>query len=298
MTPDLLDGLAAAAPRFDAFVLDQYGVLHDGAQPYPGVLDCLGALREAGKKVVILSNSGKRKQPNIDRLTQIGIPSALYDDFVTSGEATHTFLKDRPEALRRNPGAGGQADGPLHCLALGGAAERALLEGLDIMRVDNVAEADFILLASFGNSPPAENAFQGTLAQARAAGLTLVCANPDVTAIAADTFHQAPGALARGYEEDGGTALYIGKPHPLIYREVLKSIAPIPANRILAIGDSLAHDIAGAVSVGMASALVLQGIHRKDLGDPDRSADFDSRLASLTRQYKARPDFLLRRLTW
>ena len=305
MIPALLDGLGETASRFDGFLLDQYGVLHDGVQPYPGVLDCLNALREAGKKVLILSNSGKRKQPNIHRLAQIGIPAELYDDFITSGEGAHAFLKSQPGELRRRP-RGGDAresgphhNGPLRCFVLGGgAAEEDLLQNLDIAQVDSAAEADFMLLASFGDSPPSEETFQATLDQARAADLTLVCANPDIRGIAGSGFHRAPGALAADYERRGGSVIYIGKPHPLIYREALKSIAPVPAKRVLAVGDSLAHDVAGASAAGMASALIVRGIHRDELGDPDRSADFDRRLAGLTRHYGARPSFLLRQLAW
>lgn len=302
MTPALLDGLHAAAPRFDGFLLDQYGVLHDGRQPYPGVIDCLGALRDAGKKVLILSNSGKRRQPNIERLARLGIPAALYDDFVTSGEGAHAFLKDRPAALRRGAGNAASEEDlngrPLRCLTLGGEAEASLLQGLGIDRVEDVAEADFLLLATFGDRLPSEGAFDETLAAARGADLTLVCANPDITGIAGDRFHQAPGALAKAYEQQGGRVIYIGKPHPLIYREALKAIAPVPTKRVLAVGDSLAHDVAGAAGVGVASALIVQGIHREELGDPERTADFDSRLAGLTRRHKASPDFLLRRLAW
>lgn len=294
----LLEGLKAAAPDFEAFVLDQYGVLHDGSRPYPGVLPCLEALRAAGKRVVILSNSGKRKQPNIDRLAAIGIPSVLYDDFVTSGEGTYDFLKGSPEALRRQPAAPGRVKAPLRCLALGGPAEKALLEGLDIVLVSQVEEADFLLLASFGDDAPASDGYQATLAQAHARDLVLVCANPDITGIAGNRFRAAPGQLAARYEKQGGRVIYVGKPHPLIYRSVLGVLAPIPAKRTLAIGDSLAHDIAGAEAVGMASALILQGIHRDDLGEPGKTADFESRLASLMRRYKTSPDFLLRRLAW
>ncbi|NIA70665.1 TIGR01459 family HAD-type hydrolase [Pelagibius litoralis] len=295
MKPVLLEGLSAAAPRFDVFALDQYGVLHNGTELYPAVLDCLAALRDAGKRVFILSNSGKRKESNAARLTTLGIPPELYEDFVTSGEVARAFLGDAPDELR---GEGGNSGKPLRCLALGGAAERALLDGLDIDLVDDVSQADFMLLASFGEMPPAADEFLSILIQAGNKGLTLVCANPDVTGITADGLQPAPGALAASYEEAGGRVLYVGKPHPLVYRSILEAIAPTPADRVLAIGDSLAHDVAGAAGVGMASALILQGIHCDDLGSPDDGPNFENRLARLTRHYQATPGFLLRSLAW
>ncbi len=294
MSPVQLQGLSAVTQDFDAFALDQYGVLHNGTELYPAVLDCLAALREAGKRVFILSNSGKRKEPNAARLAGLGIAPDLYEDFVTSGEVTRAFLSAQPDALR----GGGDEAAPLRCLPLGGEAERALLEGLRIELVESVADADFMLLASFGDTPPSLEIFLEILTEAGNKGMTLVCANPDVTGITAEGLHPAPGALAAGYEEAGGSVIYVGKPHPLVYRSILEAVSPMPARRVLAVGDSLAHDIVGAAGAGLSSALILQGIHRDDLGNPETTPDFKSRLAALTRRYGAQPDFLLHGLTW
>lgn len=299
MTARLLDGLAAVAPRYDAYLLDQFGVLHDGTTVYPGVLDCLEALREAGKRVVILSNSGTLQQPNRERLDRLGIPAELYEDFVTSGEVARAYLASDPAELRA---AASPADAPLRCLPLSGASERAILEGLDIAEAVSVAEADFVMVASFGQSPPPRDAFDDILATARQRGLTLVCANPDVKGVSPGGLIHAPGALAADYAAAGGKVVHIGKPYPLIYRHVLHNLAPIAAGRVLAVGDSLSHDIAGAQGVGLASALVIGGIHQEELGELASGANggeaFESRLAGLERRYHARPDYLLRRLAW
>jgi ribonucleotide monophosphatase NagD (HAD superfamily) len=58
MTVPLLPGIAPLAERYDGFILDLWGVLHDGRHPMPGALDALAHLREAGKRIVILSNAG------------------------------------------------------------------------------------------------------------------------------------------------------------------------------------------------------------------------------------------------
>ena len=63
MTP-WIEGLRAIADRFDAVLVDQYGVLHDGRRAFPGAADCLRALRAAGKRIAVVSNSGKRAGPN------------------------------------------------------------------------------------------------------------------------------------------------------------------------------------------------------------------------------------------
>jgi HAD superfamily hydrolase (TIGR01459 family) len=295
MTDRLVDGLAALAVRYDGFLLDQFGVLHDGTAVYPGVIACLEALKATGKRVVILSNSGTRQEANIVRLARLGIPADLYQDFVTSGEVTRDLLTQAPAELH----PAGRAEGPLRCLSLlDGPAERAILAGLAVTEAADVEEADFLLLASFGRTPPPRDAFDDVLAEARARGLALLCANPDVRGFRPEGLIPAPGAFAADYEAAGGKVIYIGKPHPLIYRHVLAARAPLPASRMVAVGDSLAHDIAGAQGVGLAAALVIDGIHREELGNPLDGGAFDSRLAALERQHHARPDYLLRRLAW
>lgn len=298
METRLIDGLAALATRYDAFLLDQFGVLHDGTTVYPGVLPCLEALKQAGKRVVILSNSGTLQQPNRRRLAGLGIPEDLYEDFVTSGEVARAYLAASPYELRSTS----TAPAALRCLPLGrltgGESERAILAGLPIAEAASVEDADFLMVASFGQEPPPRDAFGAVLAVAKRRHLTLVCANPDVKGVSPNGLIHAPGALAADYEAAGGKVVYIGKPHPLIYRHVLRNLAPTSPGRVLAVGDSLSHDIAGAQGVGIASALVVEGIHHEELGDPKDGEAFDSRLAALERRHHVRPDYLLRRLAW
>ena len=69
--PVPLPGIESLIENFDVFFLDQYGVLHDGAAPYPGALQCLRMIRASGKRIVILSNSGKRAAENEKRMVQL-----------------------------------------------------------------------------------------------------------------------------------------------------------------------------------------------------------------------------------
>jgi ribonucleotide monophosphatase NagD (HAD superfamily) len=73
----LLGGVGEIVARYDALILDLWGVVHDGNQPYPGVLDALERSRAAGKPVLLLSNAPRRADAIAERLTEIGIPAAL-----------------------------------------------------------------------------------------------------------------------------------------------------------------------------------------------------------------------------
>ena len=72
---------------------DQYGVLHDGRNPYPGARDALAALKSRGVKIVILSNSGRTGAANAERMAALGFEPELYDFLVTSGDVARTLLK-------------------------------------------------------------------------------------------------------------------------------------------------------------------------------------------------------------
>ena len=92
----VLSGLAEIADRYDGYIIDLWGVVHDGVRAFPGVLDCLGQMRAAGKTTCMLSNAPRRVEAVREKLRSVGVPDDAYDHVMTSGEATHDALRDRP----------------------------------------------------------------------------------------------------------------------------------------------------------------------------------------------------------
>src|SRR6185437_14120879 len=90
-----IDGLHAVADRFDHVLLDQWGTLHDGRAVFAPARDCVTRLRESGKRVLVLSNSGKRARLNAGRLSNLGLTPDTYDGMLTSGELTWAGLRER-----------------------------------------------------------------------------------------------------------------------------------------------------------------------------------------------------------
>lgn len=287
----LLSGLREIADRYDGFLLDLWGVLHDGQRPYPGVLDCLGEMRRRGKRVVLLSNAPRRASATVARVGEIGIARELYDDAMTSGE-------DGWHALRVRGTAGAdpsiRALGP-RCLHLGLERDRALLDGLPVERVDEVASCDFILCTGLATREDAPAAYEGLLAEAVAAGRPMVCVNPDLIVIHSGRVEHCAGGLARLHERLGGRVVYHGKPYPSVYRRALPLLGGMAADRVLAVGDSLRTDIAGASGVGIDSLLVAGGIHADEFGGPDPDP---VRIAASCAAHGLSPVAALRSLMW
>jgi HAD superfamily hydrolase (TIGR01459 family) len=277
--PTALGGLHTVADRFDAFVIDQWGVVHDGLAPYPGAIDTLDRLTRAGKRVLLLSNSARRTGPNQATLAALGVGPGLYGDIVTSGEATWQALHDRavPPFDGLGPGA----------FIVGKAVAADLIESLPYRASATVADADFLLMGTSEAPEKSLADYEEILVQALARGLPAVCANPDRVAVQGDAVIMAAGAIAARYEALGGKVAYIGKPHPPIYALAMRVLGQPDPARVLAIGDSLEHDIAGGNGAGLATLFITGGIHA-DVQD----------LAPLYRQYGATPDFTAARLSW
>jgi len=256
MTVRLYDGMRGLAPRYDGFILDLWGVVHDGTAPFPGVLDCMQRLLDAGKRLVLLSNAPRRADDVVRRIAAIGVPAGLYHGVMSSGEEAWLCLHRRDEPFYASLGR--------RCLQIGSDRDLEMREGLDLDFVDDPAAADFIL-----NTGPAEwddtvETYAPVLHAARRRDLPMVCANPDLVVIHAGRPALCAGALAEEYQRLGGRVRWHGKPHPSVYDSCLKLLGISDRSHILAIGDSLRTDIAGAAKAGIDSLLIAGGVHAAD----------------------------------
>ena len=253
---------APLAARYDGFILDLWGVIHDGVRAYPGAGDCLAALRAADKQVLLLSNVPRPNQPVRQMLRDMDIGDTLYTDLLTSGEAVRRALGEPPDLWWAELGR--------RVFHLGPARDRSTLDGLDLLRVETPAEAGFVL-----NTGPDDRleqaditAFEPVLRACAAHRLPMICANPDLEVIRGGVRVLCAGALAMRYQALGGDVRSLGKPDPAIYQPVLRRLG-LPPARVLAVGDALRTDIAGAAAVDLASCWVLGGIHAAELRAPD-----------------------------
>jgi HAD superfamily hydrolase (TIGR01459 family) len=288
----LIRGLSEIVDSYDALLLDQWGVLHGGIEPYPGVLEALAALRAAGKPVAILSNAPRRSQHAEGRLHKIGVPRDAYDRLVTSGDAAHAALAARDDPAHAALGSA--------YLFIGPGWDSGLMEGLDYRRVDEVNEADFLLaIGLFDEADPIER-YDPLFAAAAARQLTMVCVNPDLV-IHRQGGVAAPcaGWLAQHYRQVyGARVLYHGKPDPVIFRRAAKALGQNDDARILVVGDSLATDIRGAIAAGYDSLFVTRGIHADELGIAPGAEPDPKRLAEVCARHGQRPTMAIAALRW
>jgi HAD superfamily hydrolase (TIGR01459 family) len=249
-----MSGFGKLAANYDGFIVDLWGVVHDGVRPLPGVLDCLARLRDAGKPVVFLSNAPRRPAAVAKILARMGIGPEFYTGIMSSGEAVYLALRDRTD-----PDFAALGTKIYH---LGPARDRDVFETLPVEQVATPAEADFILNTGPDDDSPQDDPsiYAPVLHAALTAGLPMVCANPDLEVLRDGQRLICAGLLAQIYEQQGGKVLTRGKPDPAIYKPTL-ALLGTTQNRTLAVGDSLRTDMAGAKAANIDACWVLSGIH-------------------------------------
>lgn len=277
--PEHLDGVAALAKHYSVFLLDQFGVLHDGQRPYPGAVEALSALKRAGTTVALISNSGKRAEPNERRLLKLGFEAGSWDHFVSSGEVAWRSF--------HNMAGSGALRAGTRCLLISRDGDHSAIEGLSLVPTGRGDDAELVLItASEGDRYDLDH-YRRLLGPAAERQVPCFCTNPDRVMLTAVGPRFGAGEIADLYEQLGGSVTRIGKPYPAIYEAALELAGNPALDDVISVGDSVEHDIAGGKAAGVATALVLSGI-LADSGD----------LAGLFDKLDARPDYTLDAFRW
>lgn len=262
----IIQSLADVSADYDALFCDLWGCVHDGIRPFPAAIAALQSYRAKGGKVVLVTNSPRPRASVAAQLAEIGVPGDAWDVIATSGDSARAamFL-----------GVVGQkvwfiGDGDTD---MGFFTPLKILDNpLSITKVP-LDEAEGIVCTGPFDPLADPSVYRGDFLHAKTRGLKLLCANPDIVVDRGPVREWCAGALAQLYTEMGGESLYFGKPHPPIYdlaRRRLMALGDIEDPRILAVGDGIATDIAGAMGEGIDALFVSGGLAAEEFGpDPE-----------------------------
>ncbi len=258
-----ISGLNEIYKNYDVFILDQWGVMHDGHKGYLSAIDCVSKLIEKNKTLIIISNSSKRQNVTSENLSKMGFNKNSFFNIMTSGEMIWQRLL---EGHYKNKKLGNNC---FHIFNSENKDGKKFLKGLEKYNfVNKIHDADFILgCTPFENKEMID--YIPILTIAKQKKIPFICANPDFETVKKDTRELVfcMGAVAEIYNSMGGEVYLEGKPNILIYKHSFKDLNNITKDRILAIGDSLFHDIKGAINFNIDSLLIKSGIHCKDFDD-------------------------------
>lgn len=296
----------ALISRYDGFILDQFGVLHNGKNGLAGASDCVRELHARGKRLIILSNTSSPSTAALNKLPRLGFDASHFRGAVTSGEEAGRYLRETYGSKGEKEKvktlwitwAGGHDPPPTDFLDKCG-------DGIELVGADDVASAELVIahgsgavrgpdgdetsLGAFHDDGDVDGVLRPLLEACRKNNVPMVCANPDLVTVRpgdpSKVFHM-PGAYAKLYEEElGGQVLWFGKPHREHFEACLREL-DLPRDRVVHVGDSLHHDIKGAVDSNIDSVFVVGGVHRDALlvdGASETDLPASDRLASLFR---------------
>ncbi|MGK2921457.1 MAG: TIGR01459 family HAD-type hydrolase [Methyloceanibacter sp.] len=281
----IVDSVQDIGKGYRAWFVDIWGVMHNGRTAFPEAAAATRAFRQAGGIVVLLSNSPRPSPAVQEQLREFGVPDGAYDATVTSGDLTRY-------ELGKHAGA--------RVFHLGPERDGAIFDGLDIT-LTGPEEAELIVCSGpFNDDVETPDDYTGLLGALAARGLLMICANPDHMVERGHRLVYCAGALAAVYETLGGKVIYAGKPHVPVYELALETAGRLAGetldrDRVLAIGDGLKTDIAGAGSFGIDAVFVASGLHAPGEGGEALDA---AHLAELFGQEGRRPIAATRGLQW
>ena len=284
VSPPLTAHFAPLATGYDVVLSDVWGVVHNGAVAFAEACDALARFRDGGGTVVLITNAPRPGQ-TVARLTldAFGVPRTAYDGIISSGDVTHALIAARA----------GQ-----RVFHIGPARDLPIYDGLDAPTTA-LEHADYAVCSGLtDDTVETPHDYHDLLERMRARALPMICANPDVVVERGDKLVYCAGAIADLYAAAGGNVTYAGKPYRPIYEQAL-AIAeaargrPVERHRVLAIGDSVRTDLAGAHGFGIDCLFVTRGIHAEEFEGLDQ---LDPK--SVMELFGHPPKALMRELKW
>jgi HAD superfamily hydrolase (TIGR01459 family) len=246
----ILSSIAPLASTAEAWIVDIWGVMHNGARAHPSAVEACAKFRAAGGTVVLLSNAPRPFTAVMPHMTSLGVDPQAYDSGVTSGDATRDMIAEwRGRRL----------------LHIGPERDKGLFDGYDIELSSPDAAEAVVCSGLYDDTKETPADYADLLAGLADRGLSMICANPDIVVERGHEIIYCAGALAADYEKRAGKVIYAGKPHAPIYQRTLAEIArlkgrPVTKDKILCIGDGVETDLRGAHGAGLRSVFIASPI--------------------------------------
>ena len=287
MTVPVLENLSALADRYDVIFSDVWGVVHNGLQAHPAAGEALTAFRNRGGVVVMISNAPRPQWSVIEQLNALGVVPSAYDAVVTSGDVTHDLALQQPDP---------------HCFHIGAPKDEHLFQNLPVKRVALDRASFAICTGLHDDEVQTAEDYREIVAALRQRNIPMICANPDLVVERGHMLIPCAGAIAALYEDIGGTVIQAGKPFPPIYAATYAKAAelldsPPDKSRILAIGDAIRTDVAGAAAFGIDCVFLSEGIHASELHDAQGNLCRD-RLEPFIGRQTFTPAAVMQKLIW
>jgi len=245
--------------------LDQFGVLHDGKNPFPEAIECLRRIHEVFPqvRVHIISNSSRRRSSTLRKLKRMGFEEEWFYSAMTSGEVCHRYIEEEILSnatehtsssftfLHLNWGERGAVTLPSGCV-LPQSKEEAIektthivASGCESMSIPGTTlgsydrEVQNIARLTHEEIKEVLTGIAKRCRQSGAAPPKMMLANPDYVTVNGDKLEVMPGTISlwykdilnETYKESSGAfsadeyVVKLGKPAPIIYTTLCKELS-------------------------------------------------------------------------
>ncbi len=286
-------GISDISDSYTGFIIDTWGVLHDGEKVFESAVECLKELKARNKFVLLMSNSELDAAQTAAQLKKLGLPEGFYSETLTSGELLKQGIEKQNDGVFTGLGKA--------CYLIGGERSRSFLKGVNVDIVEKIENATFLFISGWDDLTADIATYEDVLREAVRRRIKVLCVNPDGRAMQTISFSTGPAMIAKRLQELGGVVQMIGKPYKPIYHHAIKILHnnDIYPGQTVMIGDSMGHDIIGGALVNMDTCLVKNGVHSPVFKVADSPASVNKILNTLISQYNSiRPTYLVDRLKW
>ena len=265
-----LNHLSEVFDAYDTFVIDLWGVMHDGIKLNDGAMEAVAQLKIKSKKIVFLSNAPRPSAKVVDFLLKMKMKKNYLSNVMTSGEAAMQAINQNKFGKK--------------FFHLGPSRDSSIFKKVKDNKTE-IDDCDFILCTGlFDENEDNMDYYKNLLL--KHVSKKLVCTNPDLIVHRGNKEEYCAGYIAKIFEELGGKVTYYGKPHKEIYQICLK-----PNEKVLAIGDNLRTDIKGANNLNKDCLFITNGVHRNEFNS-------NLELQKLLNKYKVKANYFQKELQW
>lgn len=255
---------------YDTFIIDLWGVMHDGVRVHQGAIKAIDNLQKNNKKFIFLSNAPRPSESVIRFLKKINMEEKYLKNVMTSGEAALKSLRNKKFGTK--------------FFHLGPERDASLFKGIEKNK-SGLNDCEFILCTGLFDEHEKDLDYYKNLLK-NSISKKLVCTNPDLIVHREKKAEYCAGTIAEIFEVLGGVSVYFGKPHKEVYDIILKK-----DEKTLIIGDNLNTDIKGANNLNIDSLFITSGVHRFEFNKKNE-------LMNLLKKYKVSSKYFQEMLIW
>ena len=265
-----LNHLAEIYNSYDTFIIDLWGVMHNGVSLNLKAIEAVENLIKNKKKVVFLTNAPRPCSVVKQYLLNLGMRKDLLKNIMSSGEASMKALKK-------------EKFGKLF-FHLGPNKDNEIYINIKKNK-STLDQCEFILCTGLLEGTGEDLDYYKNLLKNHVSK-KLICTNPDLIVHRGEIAEYCAGTIAKLFESIGGESIYFGKPYKEIY-----TMCFTEKEKVIAIGDNLNTDIKGANNMNIDSIFISSGVHRSEFQD-------ENELKTILLKYKVKASYFQPQLIW